>query len=191
MFTFLAFYFKSDFAFFVVAFLIKYLLFFIPKRKTTFFNRGWGNFELVKQMRASVVKSVSSGRGFVNDAMVVQWDPFGEIAQTEVDGWNVVECADIDSTENSTFLSKILPKHKRVGSRRTSERKDEKKTKTQTTKTPKSGGRKRENSQQEEEEEKEQRRTPSTATPGFLKSKKSLRCARNPETYPLYKVGRY
>jgi hypothetical protein len=38
---------------------------------------------------------------------------------------------------------------------------------------------------------KEQRRTPSTATPGFLKSKKSLRCARNPETYPLYKVGRY
>jgi hypothetical protein len=154
VFTFLAFYFKSDFAFFVVAFLIKYLLFFIPKKKTTFFNRGWGNFELVKQMRASVVKSVSSGRGFVNDAMVVQWDPFGEIAQTEVDGWNVVECADIDSTENSTFLSKILPKHKRVGSRRTSERKDEKKTKTQTTKTPKSGGRKRENSQQEEEEEK-------------------------------------
>ena len=40
-------------------------------------------------MRASVVKSVSSGRGFVNDAMVVQWDPFGEIVQTEVDGWNV------------------------------------------------------------------------------------------------------
>ena len=154
VFTFLAFYFKSDFAFFVVAFLIKYLLFFIPKKKTTFFNRGWGNFELVKQMRASVVKSVSSGRGFVNDAMVVQWDPFGEIVQTEVDGWNVVECADIDSTENSTFLSKILPKHKRVGSRRTSERKDEKKTKTQTTKTPKSGGRKRENSLQEEEEEK-------------------------------------
>ena len=54
-----------------------------------------------------MVKSVSSGRGFVNDAMVVQWDPFGEIVQTEVDGWNVVECADIDSTENSTFLSKI------------------------------------------------------------------------------------
>lgn len=148
VFTFLAFYFKSDFAFFVVAFLIKYLLFFIPKRKTTFFNRGWGNFELVKQMRASVVKSVSSGRGFVNDAMVVQWDPFGEIVQTEVDGWNVVECSDIDSTENSTFLSKILPKHKRVGSRRTS-RRDEKKTKTKTTKT-KSGGRKK-NSQEEEE----------------------------------------
>ena len=123
VFTFLAFYFKSDFAFFVVAFLIKYLLFFIPKKKTTFFNRGWGNFELVKQMRASVVKSVSSGRGFVNDAMVVQWDPFGEIVQTEVDGWNVVEC----TGQNSTFLSKILPKHKRVGSRRTSERKDEKK----------------------------------------------------------------
>ena len=38
---------------------------------------------------------------------------------------------------------------------------------------------------------KEQQRTPSTATPGFLKSKKSLRCARNPETYPLCKVGRY
>ena len=114
VFTFLAFYFKSDFAFLVVAFLIKYLLFFIPKRKTTFFNRGWGNFELVKQMRASVVKSVSSGRGFVNDAMVVQWDPFGEIVQTEVDGWNVVECSDIDFTrgQNSTFLSKILPKHK-------------------------------------------------------------------------------
>ena len=113
--TFLGFHFKSDFAFFVVAFLIKYLLFFIPKRKTTFFNRGWGNFELVKQMRASVVKSVSSGRGFVNDAMVVQWDPFGEIVQTEVDGWNVVECSDIDFTngqQSSTFLSKILPKHK-------------------------------------------------------------------------------
>jgi len=153
VFTFLAFYFKSDFAFFVVAFLIKYLLFFIPKRKTTFFNRGWGNFEVVKQMRASVVKSVSSGRGFVNDAMVVQWDPFGEIVQTEVDGWNVVEC----TGQNSTFLSKILPKHKRVGSRRTS-RRDEKnslideKTKPKTAKT-KSGGRKK-NSLQEEEEEK-------------------------------------
>ena len=153
VFTFLAFYFKSDFAFFVVAFLIKYLLFFIPKKKTTFFNRGWGNFELVKQMRASVVKSVSSGRGFVNDAMVVQWDPFGEIVQTEVDGWNVVEC----TGQNSTFLSKILPKHKRVGSRRTS-RRDEKnslideKTKPKTAKT-KSGGRKK-NSLQEEEEEK-------------------------------------
>ena len=61
-----------------------------------------------------MVKSVSSGRGFVNDAMVVQWDPFGEIVQTEVDGWNVVECSDIDFTrgQNSTFLSKILPKHK-------------------------------------------------------------------------------
>jgi hypothetical protein len=158
VFTFLAFYFKSDFAFFVVAFLIKYLLFFIPKKKTTFFNRGWGNFELVKQMRASVVKSVSSGRGFVNDAMVVQWDPFGEIVQTEVDGWNVVECSDIDFTreQNSTFLSKILPKHKRMGSRRTS-RRDEKnsideKTKTKTTKT-KSGGRKK-NSQEEEEEKR-------------------------------------
>lgn len=146
VFTFVSFYFKSDFAFFVVAFLIKYLLFFIPKRKTTFFNRGWGNFELVKQMRASVVKSVSSGRGFVNDAMVVQWDPFGEIVQTEVDGWNVVECSDIDFTngrQNSTFLSKILPKHKRVGSRtsRRDEKKDEKKT-PKTTKT-KSGGRKK------------------------------------------------
>ena len=142
VFTFVSFYFKSDFAFFVVAFLIKYLLFFIPKRKTTFFNRGWGNFELVKQMRASVVKSVSSGRGFVNDAMVVQWDPFGEIVQTEVDGWNVVECSDIDFTngrQNSTFLSKILPKHKRVGSR--TSRRDEKKT-PKTTKT-KSGGRKK------------------------------------------------
>ena len=114
-----------------------------------------------------MVKSVSSGRGFVNDAMVVQWDPFGEIVQTEVDGWNVVEIPDIDFTEEFDDLSKILPKHKRVGSRRTSERKDEKKTKTKTTKTPKSGGRKRENSLQEEEEEKEQRRTPSTATPGF------------------------
>ena len=146
VFTFVSFYFKSDFAFFVVAFLIKYLLFFIPKRKTTFFNRGWGNFELVKQMRASVVKSVSSGRGFVNDAMVVQWDPFGEIVQTEVDVWNVVECSDIDFTngrQNSTFLSKILPKHKRVGSRtsRRDEKKDEKKT-PKTTKT-KSGGRKK------------------------------------------------
>ena len=146
VFTFVSFYFKSDFAFFVVAFLIKYLLFFIPKRKTTFFNRGWGNFELVKQMRASVVKSVSSGRGFVNDAMVVQWDPFGEIVQTEVDGWNVVECSDIDFTngrQNSTFLSKILPKHKREGSRtsRRDEKKDEKKT-PKTTKT-KSGGRKK------------------------------------------------
>jgi len=146
VFTFVSFYFKSDFAFFVVAFLIKYLLFFIPKRKTTFFIRGWGNFELVKQMRASVVKSVSSGRGFVNDAMVVQWDPFGEIVQTEVDGWNVVECSDIDFTngrQNSTFLSKILPKHKRVGSRtsRRDEKKDEKKT-PKTTKT-KSGGRKK------------------------------------------------
>lgn len=146
VFTFVSFYFKSDFAFFVVAFLIKYLLFFIPKRKTTFFNRGWGNFELVKQMRASVVKSVSSGRGFVNDAMVVQWDPFGEIVQTEVDGWNVVECSDIDFTngrQNSTFLSKILPKHKRVGSRtsRRDEKKDEKKT-PKTSKT-KSGGRKK------------------------------------------------
>jgi len=142
VFTFVSFYFKSDFAFFVVAFLIKYLLFFIPKRKTTFFNRGWGNFELVKQMRASVVKSVSSGRGFVNDAMVVQWDPFGEIVQTEVDVWNVVECSDIDFTngrQNSTFLSKILPKHKRVGSR--TSRRDEKKT-PKTTKT-KSGGRKK------------------------------------------------
>ena len=149
VFTFLAFYFKSDFAFFVVAFLIKYLLFFIPKKKTTFFNRGWGNFELVKQMRASVVKSVSSGRGFVNDAMVVQWDPFGEIVQTEVDGWNVVECSDIDFTngqQSSTFLSKILPKHKRVGKSRRTSRRDEKnayeKTKTKTTKT-KSGGRKK------------------------------------------------
>ena len=146
VFTFVSFYFKSDFAFFVVAFLIKYLLFFNPKRKTTFFNRGWGNFELVKQMRASVVKSVSSGRGFVNDAMVVQWDPFGEIVQTEVDGWNVVECSDIDFTngrQNSTFLSKILPKHKRVGSRtsRRDEKKDEKKT-PKTSKT-KSGGRKK------------------------------------------------
>lgn len=146
VFTFVSFYFKSDFAFFVVAFLIKYLLFFIPKRKTTFFIRGWGNFELVKQMRASVVKSVSSGRGFVNDAMVVQWDPFGEIVQTEVDGWNVVECSDIDFTngrQNSTFLSKILPKHKRVGSRtsRRDEKKDEKKT-PKTSKT-KSGGRKK------------------------------------------------
>ena len=146
VFTFVSFYFKSDFAFFVVAFLIKYLLFFIPKRKTTFFNRGWGNFELVKQMRASVVKSVSSGRGFVNDAMVVQWDPFGEIVQTEVDVWNVVECSDIDFTngrQNSTFLSKILPKHKRVGSRtsRRDEKKDEKKT-PKTSKT-KSGGRKK------------------------------------------------
>ena len=109
---------------------------------------------MVKQMRASVVKSVSSGRGFVNDAMVVQWDPFGEIVQTEVDGWNVVEC----TGQNSTFLSKILPKHKRVGSRRTS-RRDEKnslmgdeKTKPKTAKT-KSGGRKK-NSLQEEEEEK-------------------------------------
>ena len=92
VFTFLAFYFKSDFAFFVVAFLIKYLLFFIPKRKTTFFNRGWGNFEVVKQMRASVVKSVSSGRGFVNDAMVVQWDPFGKSFKprwTVGTSWNV------------------------------------------------------------------------------------------------------
>ena len=146
VFTFVSFYFKSDFAFFVVAFLIKYLLFFIPKRKTTFFIRGWGNFELVKQMRASVVKSVSSGRGFVNDAMVVQWDPFGEIVQTEVDVWNVVECSDIDFTngrQNSTFLSKILPKHKRVGSRtsRRDEKKDEKKT-PKTSKT-KSGGRKK------------------------------------------------
>jgi hypothetical protein len=146
VFTFVSFYFKSDFAFFVVAFLIKYLLFFIPKRKTTFFNRGWGNFELVKQMRASVVKSVSSGRGFVNDAMVVQWDPFGEIVQTEVDVWNVVECSDIDFTngrQNSTFLSKILPKHKSVGSRtsRRDEKKNEKKT-PKTTKT-KSGGRKK------------------------------------------------
>ncbi|CAL6332820.1 unnamed protein product [Bathycoccus prasinos] len=156
VFTFLGFYFKSDFAFLVVAFLIKYLLFFIPKRKTTFFNRGWGNFELVKQMRASVVKSVSSGRGFVNDAMVVQWDPFGEIVQTEVDGWNVVECSDIDFTngqQSSTFLSKILPKHKRVGKSRRTSRRDEKnadeKTKTKTTKT-KSGGRKK-NSQEEEE----------------------------------------
>jgi hypothetical protein len=104
-----AYYFKSDFMFLVVAFVIKYVLFFLPKTSTTFFSRGWGNFQLVKEIRASVVKSVLSGRGFSSTPkgkMHVVWDPYGEVVRTEVESWTPPRGGSTAVFGNSTNLSK-------------------------------------------------------------------------------------
>ena len=82
--AFFGYYFKSDFTYWCIAVIAKYLP--IPKRKKIFFSEGWGSFELVECMRASLVEPVASGRGFSsNDARktLVEWDPFGEVSQTE------------------------------------------------------------------------------------------------------------
>ena len=74
--AFFGFFFKSDFTYWCIAVIAKYLP--IPKRKRIFFSEGWGSFELVEP--------VASGRGFSsNDARktLVEWDPFGEVSQTE------------------------------------------------------------------------------------------------------------
>ena len=82
--AFFGYYFKSDFTYWCIAVIAKYLP--IAKRKRIFFSEGWGSFELVERIRASLVEPVASGRGFSsNDARktLVEWDPFGEVSQTE------------------------------------------------------------------------------------------------------------